>query len=103
MNERYALQGMVIEESLELSTGELCQVCAVRREWLVELVAEGVLEPQGEVPEQWRFQASSLRRVRIVKRLERDLGLNLAGAALALELLEENAALRARLARQERS
>ena len=33
----------------------------------------------------------------MASRLQRDLGLNLAGAALALELLEEIDALRARL------
>jgi chaperone modulatory protein CbpM len=36
--------------------------------------------------------------VRIVQRLESDLGLNLAGAALALELLEEVEDLRHRIA-----
>jgi chaperone modulatory protein CbpM len=34
-----------------------------------------------------------------VLRLERDLGVNRAGAALALDLLDQLAALRARLAR----
>jgi chaperone modulatory protein CbpM len=96
---RQAVQGIVIEESVEVTFDELCQACAVRREWLVELVEEGVLEPHGPVPEHWRFPAESLRRARIVCSLQRDLGLNLAGAALALELLEENEAMRARLAR----
>lgn len=96
---RQTVQGIVIEESVEITSGELCQACAVRREWLIELVEEGVLEPQGLAPEQWRFPADSLRRARIVRRLQHDLGLNLAGAALALELLEENEAIRARLAR----
>ena len=96
---RQTVQGILIEESVEITAGELCQACAVRREWLIELVEEGVLEPEGPAPEQWRFPAESLRRARIVRRLQRDLGLNLAGAALALELLEENEAMRARLAR----
>lgn len=95
---RQTVQGIVIEESVEISTGELCQACTVRREWLIELVEEGVLEPHGAAPEQWRFPAESLRRALIVRRLQRDLGLNLAGAALALELLEENEAIRSRLA-----
>ncbi len=96
---RQTVQGIVLEESVEITTGELCQACTVRREWLIELVEEGVLEPLGPAPEHWRFPADSLRRTRIVRRLQRDLGLNLAGAALALELLEENEAMRARLAR----
>ena len=43
----------------------------------------------GEDQTHWHFPGYCLRRVRIVQRLESDLGLNLAGAALALELLEE--------------
>ena len=38
---------------------------------------------------QWRFSGAQLRRARIALRLERDLGLNAAGVALVLELLEE--------------
>lgn len=91
------VQGVVIEASVDIGTEELCRACAVREEWLVALVAEGVVEPRGGSPEAWRFSGDSLRRVRIVRRLQSDLGINLAGAALALELIEENARLRRRL------
>jgi chaperone modulatory protein CbpM len=37
-----------------------------------------------------------VRRVRLVVRLQRDLGVNLAGAALVLELMSELELLRAR-------
>ena len=53
-----------------------------------QMVQEGVLEPVGGSREQWRFGVSSIRRVRTAVRLQRDLGVNLAGAALALELLD---------------
>ena len=65
----------------------------------MELVEEGVLTPAGEAPGQWRFTGLHLHQARIAARLQRDLGVNLAGAALALELLEEMAVLRARLRR----
>ncbi len=38
---------------------------------------------------EWRFSGAALRRARLALRLERDLELNLAGVALALELMEE--------------
>jgi hypothetical protein len=41
----------------------------------------------------WRFHIGSVRRVRMVRRLQRDLGVNLPGAALALELLDRIAKL----------
>ena len=61
----------------------------------------GILEPSGDRPavesaEDWEFHVSSVRRVRTVVHLQRDLGVNLAGAALALELLDQIAALKAR-------
>ena len=42
---------------------------------------------------------AELRRVRRAQRLQRDLGVNTPGIALALELLEEVESLRARLRR----
>jgi chaperone modulatory protein CbpM len=43
---------------------------------------------------EWRFSGAALRRARIALRLERDLGVNLPGVALALDLLEELQRLR---------
>lgn len=93
------LSGRIVEEELALSLGELCRVCRVPAERILELVDEGVAEPCGRDPRSWRFDGTGLRRVRLALRLERDLGVNVAGAALALELLEELARLRARLRR----
>jgi chaperone modulatory protein CbpM len=50
----------------------------------------------------WRFAAPELRRIQTVLRPQRDLDLNLPGAALALELAEELRAMRTRLERLER-
>jgi chaperone modulatory protein CbpM len=44
-----------------------------------------------------RFTRSSVVRVRTVLRMQRDLNVNLAGAALALDLLERIETLQARL------
>ena len=68
---------------------------------IVEFVEEGVIEPIGRDPARWRFRAISVRRVRCAQRLEQDLGVNTAGVALALELLDELEQLRARLRRLE--
>jgi len=93
----YVCSGRIIEEEVELSLAELSQACCVNAEWLMALVAEGVLEPlPGE--RHWRFSGASVYRVRTVQRLQQDLEVNMAGAALALELMEELKVLRARLA-----
>ncbi len=96
---RSLLSGDVLEEEVELTFIELCRACRLPAERVVELVQEGVVEPQGRDPEHWRFRGASLARVRCELRLQRDLGVNTAGAALALELLEELEFLRSRLER----
>ena len=93
------LSGDVLEEDIELSLADLCRICQLSDERIFQLVDEGLLEPRGPGPEQWRFHGRSVRRVRCVIRLERDLGVNLAGAALALDLLDELKRLRTRLNR----
>ncbi|OLO05617.1 MULTISPECIES: chaperone modulator CbpM [Salinicola] len=85
-----------LDETPVLTLGELCRTCTVHAEWVIELVDEGVIVPDGRRREQWRFYGASLHRVRVVQRLQRDLGVNLAGAALALELMDEVARLRRR-------
>jgi chaperone modulatory protein CbpM len=95
------VSGEVLEEDVELTLVELCQACRMQAEQVLDLVEQGVIEPLGHDPARWRFRGVSMRRVRLVQRLERDLGVNVAGAALALELLEELERLRARLRRLE--
>lgn len=97
MSEPKVVNGTLLEESEELSLAELSRVSGQTREWLILLVEEGVIEPCSTEAENWRFTRHCLQRVRIVQRLESDLGVNLAGAALAVELLEELDALRRRI------
>lgn len=95
------LTGVIVEESAELSLSELSHACATSTEWLIELVEEGVLEPAGRKQVHWRFSGSSLKRARTASRLHDDLRVNLAGVALALDLIEEIESMRERLHRLE--
>lgn len=92
-------RGPVVEEEIHLTLVELCQACSVSEEHVMTWVFEGVLEPIGEAPPEWRFVGQSLRRARLALSLTRDLELNPPGVALALDLLDEIAALQARLQR----
>ena len=82
------LVGEVLEETYLVSLAELCRSCTVETETITTLVMEGILDPSGEDVEHWRFTVGSLKRVKTVIHLQRDLGVNLAGAALALDLLD---------------
>lgn len=88
------LAGQIVEEELTLSLTELCATCAVDRQRIIELVEQGLLDLESGAGEQ--FRGAALRRVRIALRLERDLGINAAGASLVVELLERIEALETR-------
>jgi len=91
------LSAVILEEQTALTLAELSHACAVRAEFIVKLVEEGVISPLGREPHRWRFSGTHLRRATVAMRLQRDLGVNLAGAALALQLMDELDALRSHL------
>ena len=93
------ITGFILEEQTELTLADLCRACAADSALLIELVDEGVLSPIGNAPQQWRFTGVQMHRARTALTLQRDLGINLQGAALAVELLEELARVRAQLRR----
>jgi len=94
------LAGRIFDEAEEITVVELCRVCAVDVTLVEELVGEGVLEPIRGAREERRFPYASVRRTQTVIRLRRDLGVNLAGAALALDLLDRIENLRAQVRRK---
>jgi chaperone modulatory protein CbpM len=94
MNQR-RLTATVVEEDLQLSLDELCKACRAPEEQVRVWVVEGVLEPVGASPQEWRFAGASLRRARLALTLTQELEINAPGVALALDLLDEIAALRA--------
>jgi chaperone modulatory protein CbpM len=96
------LEGSPIDESAWIAVGDFCAWLRVDRHWVASLVEAGVIEPRGAAPEAWTFPASDLVRVRAVVRLVRDLDVNLAGAALIVDLVEERRRLERRIALLER-
>jgi chaperone modulatory protein CbpM len=91
-----ALTGTLVDQSATLSIKDLSRMCNVEERHIVEFVEEGVLTVV-EVRSEWHFSGDALRRARLAVRLERDLELNLAGVALALDLIEELQQLRREL------
>ncbi len=98
---RAILEGLILDDDCRFTLDELSTACSVRSEYIVELIEEGIVEPMDLRCERrnWRFTGRSLLRARKARRLQQDLGVNLAGVALALELIEEIEQLRARLQR----
>jgi len=91
---------VVLDEHVELTLGQLCELAGVHAELAITLVEEGLIDPLGDLaggPAQWRFSGPTLGRLQGILRLHRDLDLDLGGAAMVLDLMEEVERLRARL------
>lgn len=85
-----------------IAAAELCRVCRLDLEAVVELAELGLVSPRGYPPEQWQLPAAALPRLALAGRLIRDLGINVSGAALAVELLEAQHDLERQIHRLER-
>jgi chaperone modulatory protein CbpM len=92
-----SIQIEILDEYFEFSLADLCQCCTVQAETIIDMVEEGMLSPVGSSPSDWRFSGTAQRHVEITLHLQRDLRVNLPGAALALELMKEIEQLRSQL------
>ncbi len=81
------LSGEILEE-VRLTLTELSSACRVETAYIVELVEEGVIDPESPDADPLVFRGSCIKRVRTAIHLQRDLGVNLPGVALALELMQ---------------
>jgi len=89
MTDTITLTGTVLDEDIRCGFGDLCRLCGVPADLILEMIDEGLLCPRGTLPEEWRFTAVEIKRVQTTVHLQRDLRVNLPGCALALQLLEE--------------
>ena len=91
------LEVHVLGESDWIGIDTLCRLCRLDLAAVQELAELGWLAPRGYDPAQWQLPAASLPRLRVLGRLMHDLGVNLSGAVLAVELLERQRSLEQRL------
>jgi len=96
------LEAHVLSEGDWIAVSEICQLCRLDLDAVLELAQLGVMSSRERVPGEWQVPATALPRLRVVGRLMRDLGVNVSGAALAVELLEAQRELEVRLRRLER-
>jgi chaperone modulatory protein CbpM len=91
-----------IEANPELTLDELCSACNVTPEFVEQLVEYGIIELDNEPIETHRFEPEHLRRVRTIVHLQRDLEVNLPGAAVVIDLMDEIEEMRAKIEMMER-
>ena len=91
------ISDLILDESPAIGLVDLTQVCGISAEVLTLLVGEGLLSPLGHSPDDWRFDAHQINRIRRAQRLSQDLELDWPATALALDLLDEIQRLRERI------
>ena len=92
------MREIVIEEQPKLSLEELCVACHVTPDDIQDMVDFGVIDVENNILETYEFDMHHLRRVRTAIHLQQDLEVNLAGAALVLDLMDEVEQLRTQVA-----
>lgn len=68
---------------------ELCTICHITPDFIIELVAYGTVEPSGNSSTSWLFDSRQLHVIQTATRLHQDLEVNHAGIALAIDLLQQ--------------
>ncbi|KTC80082.1 chaperone modulator CbpM [Legionella sp. PATHC035] len=89
MKQDNTIIGVLIEETTTISFNEVCQKYHIPKELLIEMVEYGIFSSKTTKTEHLKLNQKDLRKIESAFRLHQDLGINLPGVALALELLEK--------------
>lgn len=89
MSKDNLLIGMLIEETTTYTFIEVCHRYNIPEALLNEMIEYGLFPNQPTDPQKIALDQKSLRRIESAFRIHQDLGINLPGVALALELLEK--------------
>ncbi len=91
------IQGIIIEETSTISFVEVCKQHNLNEQSLMEMVEHGLFQPSSQGLQRMGFDLKTLAKITSAHRLQSDLGLNIEGAVLVIELMEEMESLRKEL------
>ncbi|HDO51829.1 MAG TPA: MerR family transcriptional regulator [Rhizobiales bacterium] len=97
------MSGEILSEDRKLALKDICEHCGLPESKVRAYIQEGVVEVRGDDIARWRFSEVSVVQIQKAHRLEQDLRLNPAGAALALELMSQIEDLKNQLKRLQRT
>jgi chaperone modulatory protein CbpM len=92
----HVFEAHVLTDSDWIGASEICQLCRLDLAAVRELGELGLVTPRA-TKDGLQLPATALPRLQVIGRLMHDLGVNLSGAALAVELLEAQRALERRV------
>ena len=89
MDKHTIITGELIDDNATISLAQVCHLYHIPEELLIELLEHGLFHDITPPVERVTFNAFMLSRVQSARRLQEDLGVNLEGVILALELRDE--------------
>ncbi len=87
------ISGQLLQQDQALSFEEFCHALDTENAVIIEMIEFSLLEPQGNSPETWSFDSICVTRAKRALHFQQDLEVNMAGIALALDLLDQIDAL----------
>ena len=85
---------MKTPDSEPVTLVDLCHITLRSSATIITIVEYGIVEPRGDSPENWRFNAAMIAEIHKALRLHDDLDIDWAGIALAIDLIDEVERLR---------
>ena len=76
-------------DNIIYTTNAVCYSYKLDQETINEMVSWGIANPAGNTPENWLFTHDDFERIGRASRFRNELEINIPGAALALQLLED--------------
>jgi len=86
----------MLNDNIFYTTNAVCYSYRLNQDTVDEMVSWGIAEPTGDKPEKWLFTHSDFERIGRALRFRNELEINIPGAALALQLLEDVKNLRSK-------
>lgn len=76
-------------KSSMITIEELCEICNITDDVLKEFISYEIIHPMESSKQEILFALEDLQRIKTALRLQHDLEVNMAGAALILDLLKQ--------------
>ncbi|MCP0913976.1 MULTISPECIES: chaperone modulator CbpM [Legionella] len=97
MGNKQVITGLLVDENHTVSFIEVCEKYDISEELLQGMLEQGLFSHPPKDVKNLQIDYAMVRRIQSAKRLQQDLGVNIPGVVLVLELLEELEQLRSEL------
>ncbi len=94
MDDKTIVAGVLMDEQSTISFVDVCQKCNLSEEMLLDMIEHGLCNQQVVHLQTTYFDEKTLSRIQSACRIQHDLGINVPGVVLVLELLDELEQLR---------